>query len=235
MPSVVCTQLSACITARVLGVRFLAIWDTLSAVTTYARRLGLFSATMAVAGGIIGGGIFRTPATVAQRVGSTRLVLVAWSLGGVIALIGAFCFGELGARRPKAGGGYVYLRETWGPLPALLYGWALLLVIATGAIAAVAVTFADYSLALTGLPPLCRTPIAVGAIVLLAGINYVGVTPGAITVNLLTVLKLAALAGLIVAGLVLALPAAESEVHAGPGHRGHWVLALGAALVPILF
>src|SRR5438034_1099871 len=81
MPSVVCTQLSACITARVLGVRFLAIWDTLSAVTTYARRLGLFSATMAVAGGIIGGGIFRTPATVAQRVGSTRLVLVAWGLG----------------------------------------------------------------------------------------------------------------------------------------------------------
>src|SRR5436189_225134 len=106
MPSVVCTQLSACITARVLWVRFLAIWDTLSAVTTYARRLGLFSATMAVAGGIIGGGIFRTPATVAQRVGSTRLVLIAWGLGGVIALIGAFCFGELGARRPKARGGH---------------------------------------------------------------------------------------------------------------------------------
>src|SRR5439155_168708 len=88
---------------------------------------------------IIGGGIFRTPATVAQRVGSPTLVLTAWIVGGVVALIGAFCFGELGHRRPKAGGGYVYLRETWGPLAGFLYGWALLLVIATGAIAVVAV------------------------------------------------------------------------------------------------
>jgi len=145
-------------------------------VTTYARRLGLFSATMAVAGGIIGGGIFRTPATVAQRVGSTRLILAAWGLGGLIALIGAFCFGELGYRRPKAGGGYVYLRETWGPLPAFLYGWALLLVIATGAIAAVSVTFANYALALAGLPESLTVPLAVAAIVVLAGINlwYLG-------------------------------------------------------------
>ena len=121
-------------------------------MTTYARRLGLFSATMAVVGGIIGGGIFRTPAAVAERVGSPGLALGAWVVGGVVALIGAFCFGELGYRRPRAGGGYVYLREAWGPLPAFLYGWALLLVIATGAIAAVAVTFADYALALAGLP-----------------------------------------------------------------------------------
>jgi basic amino acid/polyamine antiporter, APA family len=204
-------------------------------MTTYARRLGLFSTTMAVVGGIIGGGIFRTPAAVAERVTSPGLALGAWVLGGGIALIGAFCYGELGQRRPRAGGGYVYLRDAWGPLPAFLYGWALLLVIATGAIAAVAVTFADYSLALTGLPPDFRTPIAVGAIVLLAGINYVGVTPGAITVNLLTVLKLVALAGLIVAGLVLALPTGAAEVHAGPARPAHWLLALGAALVPILF
>src|SRR2546427_12340275 len=122
-------------------------------MTTYARRLGLFSGTMAVIGGIIGGGIFRTPAAVAERVGSPQLALAAWVLGGVIALIGAFCFGELGQRRPRAGGGYVYLRETWGPLPAFLYGWALLLVIATGAIAAVAVTFANYTLALAGVSP----------------------------------------------------------------------------------
>src|SRR2546422_1038446 len=122
-------------------------------MTTYARRLGLFSGTMAVIGGIIGGGIFRTPAAVAERVGSPELALAAWMVGGAIALIGAFCFGELGRRRPRAGGGYVYLRETWGPLPAFLYGWALLLVIATGAIAAVAVTFANYALALAGRSP----------------------------------------------------------------------------------
>ncbi|HYC32946.1 MAG TPA: amino acid permease, partial [Gemmatimonadales bacterium] len=113
-------------------------------MTTYARRLGLFSSTMAVVGGIVGGGIFRTPAAVAERLGSPRAIVAAWLAGGVVALAGALCFGELGRRRPRAGGGYVYLRDTWGPLPAFLYGWALLLVIATGAIAAVAVTFADY-------------------------------------------------------------------------------------------
>src|SRR4051812_33474659 len=105
-------------------------------MTTYARRIGLFSGTMAVVGGIIGGGIFRTPATVAERLGTPGAVLFAWVLGGVIALIGAFCFGELGQRRPSAGGGYVYLRDAFGPLPAFLYGWTLVLVIATGAIAA---------------------------------------------------------------------------------------------------
>ena len=113
-----------------------------SSMTTYLRRLGLFSGTMAVVGGIIGGGIFRTPATVAERLHSPGSVLVAWVIGGMVALIGAFCWGELGQRRPRAGGGYVYLRETFGPLPAFLYGWTLVLVIATGAIAAVAVTFA---------------------------------------------------------------------------------------------
>src|SRR5437899_2574647 len=83
-------------------------------MTTYARRLGLFSGTMAVVGGIIGGGIFRTPATVAERLRSPGLVLLAWVVGGVVALIGAFCFGELGRRYPRAGGGYGYLRESWG-------------------------------------------------------------------------------------------------------------------------
>src|SRR5437870_11729679 len=159
-------------------------------MTTYARRLGLFSGTMAVIGGIIGGGIFRTPAAVAERVGSPRLAFGVWVLGGAIALIGAFCYGELGQRRPRAGGGYVYLREAWGALPAFLYGWALLLVIATGAIAAVAVTFADYTLALLGLPHRFSVPLAIAAIVLLSGINYVGVRPAAITQNIFTILKL---------------------------------------------
>src|SRR3989475_7059647 len=136
---------------------------------SYARRLGLFSGTMAVIGGIIGGGIFLTPATVAERVGSAPLIIVAWVVGGVVALVGALCFGELGARRPKAGGGYVYLREAWGPLPAFLYGWALLFLIATGAIAAVAIMFATYALPLVGLSPRLTVPVAAGAIVFLTG------------------------------------------------------------------
>src|SRR6476659_5761213 len=202
-------------------------------MTSYARRLGLFSATMAVVGGIIGGGIFRTPAAVAARVGSPSLGLAAWGTGAVVALAGAFCYGELAWRRPRAGGGYVYLREAWGPLPAFLYGWGLLLVIATGAIAAVAVTFADYTVALTGLPSRMTVPLAVGAIVVLAGINYVGVRPGAITVNILTVLKLAALAALIVAGLALGLP--TTAVAATPAPAVGGFRAFGAALVPVLF
>src|SRR5882724_8504398 len=177
-----------------------------TSMTTYARRLGLFSGTMAVVGGIIGGGIFRTPATVAERLRSPGLVLLAWVIGGGVALIGAFCWGELGQRRPRAGGGYVYLRETFGPLPAFLYGWTLVLVIATGAIAAVAVTFADYTLALLGFPHSYSVPLAVAAIVFLAGINYIGVRPAAITQNVFTVLKLAALAVLIGAGVLLASP-----------------------------
>src|SRR5258705_13390232 len=116
-----------------------------TSMTTYARRLGLFSGTMAVVGGIIGGGIFRTPATVAERLRSPGLVLLAWIIGGVVALIGAFCWGELGQRRPRAGGGDFYLRETFGPLPGFLYGWALGLGLPKGAVAAVAGGFGDYT------------------------------------------------------------------------------------------
>jgi APA family basic amino acid/polyamine antiporter len=211
-------------------------------MTSYARRLGVFSATMAVVGGIIGGGIFRTPAAVAQRVTTPGLVLAVWAAGAVVALAGAFCYGELAWRRPRAGGGYVYLREAWGPLPAFLYGWGLLLVIATGAIAAVAVTFADYAVALAGLPLAWAQPIAVGAIVLVAGINLLGVRPGALAVNIFTLLKLAALAALIVGGLALARPLAGAPVgasigvtEAGRAFDPGSLRAFGAALVPVLF
>src|SRR6266852_2791500 len=200
-------------------------------MTTYARRLGLFSGTMAVVGGIIGGGIFRTPATVAERLGTPQAVLFAWVLGGAVALIGAFCWGELGQRRPRAGGGYVYLRETFGPLSAFLYGWTLVLIIATGAIAAVAVTFADYTLALVGLPHRFSVPLALSAIVVLAAINYVGVRPAAITQNIFTVLKLTALAVLIGAGIFFTAPSPPLAAPSPPPHFA----ALGTALVPILF
>jgi len=201
-------------------------------VTTYLRKLGLFSGTMAVVGGIIGGGIFRTPATVAERVGTAGAVLTTWAIGGVVALIGAFVWGELGQRRPRAGGQYVYLRETFGPLPAFLYAWTLTLVIATGAIAAVAVTFADYAIALLGTSHRYSVPLAVAAIMLLSGINYVGVRPAAITQNIFTILKLVALAALIGAGVLLAIPTASSRP-VPPLTAG--VSALGSALIPVLF
>jgi basic amino acid/polyamine antiporter, APA family len=213
-----------------------------AAPVTYRRTLGLFSGTMAVVGGIIGSGIFINPAIVAQRVGTAGLTLGVWVLGGLVALIGAFCFGELGQRRPQAGGSYVYLREAFGPLPAFLYAWALLLVVATGAIAAVAVTFASYALPLAGLDPRYANPVAGGAILLLTLVNYVGIRPGAITTNVFTVIKLAALLFLIVVGLGGEVPSSEFRVpNGGPLGTGDPALspvaflAIASALVPVLF
>jgi basic amino acid/polyamine antiporter, APA family len=200
---------------------------------TYLPRLGLFSGTMMVVGGIIGSGIFLNPAIVASRVRTTELTLGVWVLGGIVAMIGALVYAELGARRPVAGGGYVYLRDAFGRLPAFLYAWTLLLVIATGAIAAVAVTFATYAASLLTLGPGAQVPLAVGAIVLLSGVNYLGVKPGALTQNVFTILKLAALATLILAGLFLA--GSESHIDATAPLAAGKVLAVGTALVPVLF
>ena len=213
-----------------------------AAQATYARRLGLFSGTMLVVGGIIGSGIFLNPSIVARRTGSPALTIGTWALGAVIALLGAFIFAELGRRRPQAGGGYAYLRDAFGPLPAFLYGWALLLAIATGAIAAVAVTFASYFTALVGLPPGTITEIALGAVVLLSLVNILGVQPGATTQNVFTVLKLAALGALLIAAMVLTPsagtlippPIASFPLPHPTGVR-EMFLAMSTALVPVLF
>jgi APA family basic amino acid/polyamine antiporter len=206
-----------------------------SAPVAYARRIGLFSATMLVVGGIIGSGIFLNPAIVAQRVGSGRLIMLTWAFGAVVALLGAFIFAELGARRPSAGGGYVYLREAFGPLPAFLYGWALLLSIATGAAAAVAVTFASYAAPLLRLSPGAEPSLAAGALVVLSAINVIGVRPGTLTQNVFTVLKLGAIAALVVSALFappLAAAVAATPAAAAPPPL---IVAIGTALVPVLF
>lgn len=200
----------------------------------YARQLGLFSATMMVIGGIIGSGIFRNPAEVARIVRTPSLVYTAWGFGAVIALIGAFVFAELGQRRPRVGGGYAYLREAFGPLAGFMYAWALLLVMATGAIAAVAMTFAGYAASLFGWPDSVQQPLAAGAVILLTTINLWGVRPAAWTQNLFTILKLAAIATLVLAAL--AAPAgAQQAMAATTTPQAGIVLTLGAALVPVLF
>src|SRR6476660_3344746 len=134
---------------------------------SFKRALGPFDATMVVIGGIVGAGIFVTPYIVASRLDTPMLVLGAWVAGGAIALAGAFSYAELGAVFPKAGGQYVYLRDGLHPLAGFLYGWALLLVIETGAIAAVAIIFASYALRIAGASGAARVPLAIAAIVLL--------------------------------------------------------------------
>jgi APA family basic amino acid/polyamine antiporter len=200
---------------------------------SFRRALSLFDATMVVVGGIIGSGIFMLPSLVAQRLPSSALVLAAWVAGGAIALAGAFAFAELATLFPKAGGQYVYLREAYHPLVAFLFGWASLLMIQGGGLGAVAITFSQYTLRLLGRDFSASAAAAI-AIAVVAAVNVVGVKPGSRLLNVLVILKLAALAALIGGGLLLrpaAVPPTAPPLAAAPFS----LLALGAALVPILF
>src|ERR1700729_3832937 len=141
------------------------------------RRLGLFDAVMIVMGGIVGAGIFINPYVVAQQVHTPLLILGVWIIGGVVAMLGAFVYAELAALRPAVGGQYAYLREAFHPLVGFLYGWVLLLVIQTGGMAAVTVTFARYLLELTGWS-ISERVIVVLTITALTVINCLGVKLG---------------------------------------------------------
>ena len=200
----------------------------------YARRLNTWDAAMIVIGGVIGAGIFLTPATVARNTSSGAEVLVLWTIGGLLTLAGVLCYAELGARRPQAGGIYVYLREAFGLLPAFLFGWTMALINYPGSVAAVATMFAEYFCAALGLPPPYVKPAAVGAIVFIVGVNLFGIRAGAWMQNLFTVLKLAAIALLVVAGLVLARSQPELAAATVPGQpASSWAFA--GALLPVLF
>ncbi|HEX7121011.1 MAG TPA: amino acid permease, partial [Gemmatimonadaceae bacterium] len=117
------------------------------------RELGLASAALMVVGGIIGSGIFFTPAEVASALPTGPWILGVWVLGGVVALAGALTYAELGAMLPTAGGAYVYIRHAFGDLAAFLCGWMILLSISTGALAAVAMGFAGYAERFVDLAP----------------------------------------------------------------------------------
>ena len=157
---------------------------------SFRRALGPFDATMVVVGGIIGSGIFINPYIVAQRLSSGALVLAAWVVGGAIALAGAFAFAELGALFPKAGGEYVYLREAYHPGVAFLFGWASLLMIQGGGLAAVAIAFSQYTLRFARGNTASAGPLAIAAIALVAAVNYVGVKPGSRLLNVLVIAKI---------------------------------------------
>jgi basic amino acid/polyamine antiporter, APA family len=201
---------------------------------TFRRALGPFDATMVVIGGIIGAGIFINPYLVARILDTPALVLAAWGAGGAIALAGAFSYAELGQLLPRAGGQYVYLREAWHPLAGFLYGWALLFMIETGAIAAVAITFAEYALRLAGHPDAPPRLLAVATIVLLSAINYVGIKPGSRVLNVFVVLKVAALAALVF--FAWSGPAAPGWLSAArTDATPSGAFAFGAALIPVLF
>jgi APA family basic amino acid/polyamine antiporter len=204
-----------------------------------ARRLGLFDATMIVMGGIIGSGIFMNPAVVARQVHTPFLILGVWILGGLVALGAAFIWAELAALRPEVGGQYAYLREAYHPLIAFLYGWGLLLVIQTGGMAAVAVTFARYFIELTHLP-ISDWLVAVLALGSLTVINCLGVRAGGTLQSVLMVLKILAILALIGCGLFLITPQSQTVTAETTGLLDQPVsfdllTAIGAAMVPVLF
>ena len=188
----------------------------------FVRELGVFDATMLVAGSMIGSGIFIVSAEIAREVRSPFALLMVWIATGVLTVVAALAYGELAAMFPGAGGQYVYLREAFGPLPAFLYGWTLFLVIQTGTIAAVAVAFAKYLGALVPWVSAGRrlVPLVIGAgpdgaggwdlsltsqrliaIMMVAVLTYIntrGVRTAKWVQNLFTVAKIAALALLVV-------------------------------------
>src|SRR5690349_15363830 len=129
---------------------------------------------MAVMGGIIGAGIFINPYLVAERVHTSFLILSVWIAGGLVALLGGFIYAELAARLPVVGGQYAYLREALHPGVAFLYGWVLLLVIQTGGMAAVAVTFVRSFLEPPHWP-VNDSPVAASAFGILAAVDGLGV------------------------------------------------------------
>jgi APA family basic amino acid/polyamine antiporter len=184
-------------------------------------------------GGIIGSGIFVTPAEVAAHVTTPLLIVGVWILGGLVALAAAFVYAELAERRPEVGGQYAYLRDAYGPMPAFLYGWALLLVIQSGGMAAVAITFARYFGDLVQVP-LPDGVIAVGALALLTLINCLGVRSGSNVQSGLMVLKILAIAALVVAGLLFA-PAAVPQRTLSTALPVSTLAAIGAAMTPVMF
>ena len=199
----------------------------------YARRINLMDAALIVVGGIIGGGIFLNPGIAAQRTSSGWELLALWVAAGLLTLVGCLCYSELGARRPQAGGSYVYLREAFGRVAGFLFGWTMLLVIYSGSAAAVATIFGTYATSVFGLPEHLVKPLAVGALVFVTGINLFGIKLGARIQNVFAILKLVAIAVLVVTGLAFA-GAGTTQALAGsaaPVADGN----IAGALLPVLF
>ncbi len=179
------------------------------------RELNLLDATLLVAGGMIGSGIFIVSADIVRNVGSAGWLILVWIIGGVMTLIAAISYGELSAMYPRAGGQYVYLREAYNPLVAFLYGWSLFAVIQTGTIAAVGVSFAKflayllpwaiediYVFRLGGFAVSVAQLVGISVIIFLTYVNRNGVKGGKIVQTVFTSTKILSIAGLIVFGFV---------------------------------
>lgn len=201
------------------------------------RQLNLFDAVMLVMGGVIGVGIFFTPARVAALVPDTAAFFGMWVLGGLVALCGALTFAELGGSFPVAGGWYVFLREAWGRFVAFLFAWVVLGVIATGATAVMAgfcvQSLGEFAPALRENPHAAK--LATAALVFAVHVLAMfGVRAGATLQNACMVLKLAAIV-LLAAGAFFAFDPPPGLARVPVSERAFDLTTLGAALLPVLF
>lgn len=218
---------------------------------TLDRAIGPVSATLLVIGGIVGSGIFLTTGIMAASLPSPVLLLAAWAAGGLFALAGALTYAEMSAMYPRSGGVYVFLREAFGSLPGFLYGWAFLLVVLSGGVAAVAVGFADYfssffpwfstkhvllhvPIGASGWSLTAAQVVAVASILFLGGVNYVGVRSGSGTNAVLTAAKMAGLVLLPIFAITSAKVSPQWTPIVPAGLPSPWV-AFGIAMIAVLW
>jgi basic amino acid/polyamine antiporter, APA family len=204
-------------------------------VAELVRTLTRTNAIAMVAGTIIGASIFVQPSEIARHLDTPAAIMGAWLACGVLTLFGAFVCAELASAFPHTGGLYVFLRETFSPLAGFLWGWAMFWSVHSGIIAAIAVVFGRY--ASVFLPAEMQTDVnvrvlAVGVILALSAINYVGVRSSSRVQTLLTIIKVAAIAALVVAGFLFAAPVAQLPAAAADAAPGvtPFVLAMVAGL-----
>ena len=205
------------------------------------RRIGLWTAVAILVGTTIGSGIFRSPASIANKVPGPLPLLAVWVVGGIFALCGALTLAEVASVLPRTGGIFVFIREGWGRLWAFLFGWAELSLIRAAALGAISTTFAEYMLRVSGYDPSVAPYsgwvhyMAAGAIIVCAIINYVGVRTAGTVQNLTTLAKVGGLLFVVILALGVGLP--KSGGHFTPMvPAGSFTTAgFGLALVSVLW
>lgn len=215
------------------------------------RAIGLGTAILFVIGGVIGSGIFLTTGGMATHIPSASLLLLAWALGGVLAICGGLTYAEMASMFPRSGGVYVFLKHAYGPLPAFLYGWASLLVVISGGCAAVAVGFAEYlsyfipevssrnviatiPMPWGGFTLSAAQLVATASLVILGAVNYVGVRSGSMVTAVLTAAKVGALAALPIMAIVWAR-AAPQLTPVVPADLARPLASFGIAMIAVMW
>lgn len=196
------------------------------------KSITYFALTMIAVGSCIGSGIFISPSDVASQLSNGGQVLLIWLIGGVVALTGALSFGELASKFPGTGGVYIYLREAYGDLVAYLYGWSILTVITSGAIAALCIAFSRYFTLLFNLGTSYQVPIALLALLVVTLINVLGVRWSAIFSSSMTVLKVVGIGIIVVICLIYGNNLMDNLVFENPKTTK---VSFGLALIGVLW